>query len=189
MNEVRERKKRSDAKRDIKPTIPVQLYECISRLSYITNTPIKDVGVIICKRGLYSTLVIEHLANYFRRDYWASNNTMFIGDSERSTYVFEKGIPKQRITMRFTQSDHDKLARLAYSLDLTISSAVALLLKISVKNTDIVNAFISKQARNKLDPNRMKQLREVVKFINKNNPRSEERRVGKECRSRELRCQ
>jgi len=178
VNEVGERKVRSDKKRDIKPTISVQLYECVNRLSYITNTPIKDVGVMICKKGLYSTVVIEYLSNYFRRNYWANNNTMYIGELDRASYIFDKGIPKQRMTMRFTQSDHDKLARLAYSLDLTISSAVALLLETSIKNTDIVNAFISNQARKELDPQRMKQLREIIKYINQNNPYEKEISLG-----------
>jgi len=176
--EVRKRKLRSDKKREIKPTVPSQLYECFDRLSYITNTPIKDVGVVICKKGLYSTAVIEYLSNYFRRDYWASNNTMYTGNFDQSVCKIQKGIPKRRMTMKFFQSDHDKIARLAYSLDLTVSSTAALLLETSVKNTDIVNAFISNQARNELDPKRMKQLREVVKFINKNNPYQQEISLG-----------
>lgn len=178
VSETGKRKIRSDKKRDVKPTISVQLYECVNRLSYISNTPIKDVGVIICKKGLYSTLVIEYLSDYFRRDYWSNNNTMYTGELERSPHMIIKGIPKQRMTMRFTQSDHDKLARLAYSLDLTISSAVALLLEVSIKNTDIVNAFISNQARKELDPQRMKQLREIIKYINQNNPYQKEISLG-----------
>lgn len=177
-NEGRERKVRSDKKRDVKPTIPVQLYECVNRLSYVTNTPIKNVGELICKKGLYSTFVMEHLSDHFRRDYWTNNNTMYIGNLDHSPYSAPKGIPKQRMTMRFTQRDHDKLARLAYSLDLTVSSATGLLLDASVKNTDIVNAFISSYVKKELDPNRMKQLREVLKFINQNNPYKKEITLG-----------
>lgn len=177
-NEDRSRKVRSDKKRDIKPTIPIQLYECVNRISYVTNTPIKDVGELICRKGLYSAVVIEHLSNYFRRDYWATNHSIYIGNLKQSPYMIPKGIPKQRITMRFSQTNHDRLARLAYSLDLTVSSATGLLLESSIKNTDIVNAFISNFVKKELDPNRMKQLREVLKFINKNNPYEDEITLG-----------
>jgi len=177
-NEDRSRKVRSDKKRDIKPTIPIQLYECVNRISYVTNTPIKDVGELICRKGLYSAVVIEHLSNYFRRDYWATNHSIYIGNLKQSPYMIPKGIPKQRITMRFSQTNHDRLARLAYSLDLTVSSATGLLLESSIKNTDIVNAFISNFVKNELDPNRMKQLREVLKVINKNNHYEDEITLG-----------
>src|SRR5699024_3276034 len=162
--EIRERKVRSDKKREIRPTIPVELYECIARLSYIIDMPIKDVGMLICKKGLYTTTVVECLSNHFRRDYWADNNVMYTGNVECSRYVFPKEISKRRITMKFYQSDHDKVARLAYSLDLTVSSATTLLLETSIKHTGVIDALVSRQARKKLDSKRMKQLREVVKF-------------------------
>lgn len=168
-----QRKVRSDKKRDIKPTIPITLYECISRLSYITNTPIKDVGVTICKKGLYSAAVMEYLANYFKRDYWANNNTLYIGDITNPMYQFPKDTLKKRLTMRFKQSDHEEMARLAYSLDVSVSSCANLLLDASIKNTDILNAFISGKVKKELDPQRMKQLREVYKFMNENNPYNE----------------
>lgn len=176
--EEKERKVRSDKKRDIKPTIPIQLYECVSRISYVTNTPIKDVGELICKKGLYSTSVIDYLSNHFRRDYWANNNTLYTGNMEQSPYLVPKGIAKRRITMRFLQRDHDKLARLSYSLDLTTSSSTGLLLEASIKNTDIINTFISNSIKKELDSNRMKQLREILKFINKNNPYEENITLG-----------
>ncbi|MEB9310261.1 hypothetical protein P4I99_33175 [Bacillus cereus] len=47
-----ERKVRKDKKVDIKPTISVDLKECIYRLSYITNKPVKDGG--LCSNGTKS---------------------------------------------------------------------------------------------------------------------------------------
>lgn len=175
---VGERKTRSDKKRDIKPFIPTQLYECIDRTSYVTSTPIKDVGTMVCKKGLYSTGVIELLSNNFRRDYWSNNNTMYIGDINRLPFKTQKGIDKKRITMRFTQSDHDKLARLAFSLDTTISSATGLLLEKAFINTDVINAIITSQVKSELDSKHMKQLREIAKFINENNPYQEKATIG-----------
>ncbi|TCP24485.1 hypothetical protein EV207_12545 [Scopulibacillus darangshiensis] len=167
---IEKRKIRADKKRDVKPTIPIQLYETVSRLSYITSVPIKDVGVIISKRGLYSTAVLEYLSSFIKRDYWANNNVLYAGHLEGETFSFEKGIQKRRITMRFSQKDHDQLARLAYSLDIPPSSATGALLALSVKNTDIINSYISNHVKSELDAVRMKQLKEIYKYITKNNP-------------------
>ncbi|GLO68398.1 MULTISPECIES: hypothetical protein [Oceanobacillus] len=174
----RERKERSDKKRDVKPTIPNQLYECISRISYVTSTPIKDVGEVICKKGLYSTVVTENLSQHFIRDYWANSNVLYAGDNNRERYTLPKGVQKRRITMRFLQKDHDKLVRLSYSLDSTTSAATALLLDASITNTDIVNAYISNHVKKELDSKRLKQLREILAFINKNNPYQENITLG-----------
>lgn len=174
----RKRKTRSDKKRDVKPTISVQLYELINRISYVTNTPIKDVAEVICKKGLFTTPVLEYLSDYFRRDYWANNNVLYPGNAERTAYKITRGISKRRISIRFLQQEHDILARLAYSLDLTVSSATALLLEYSIMNTDIVNVYISNHVKKELDSNRMKQLREVMKYINKNSPYEEEISLG-----------
>lgn len=173
-----ERKTRSDKKRDIKPFVPVELYECFNRISYVTNTPIKDIGVMVCKRGLYSAAVMEKISNHFRRDYWAGNNTMLIGNLDRLPFKSQKGIAKQRMTMRFSQSDYDKLAHLAFSLDTSVSSATGLLLEMAFKNTDVINAIITSQVKDQLNTNRMKQLREILNFINKDNPYHERITIG-----------
>src|SRR5699024_9617391 len=84
----------------------------------------------------------------------------------------------QRKTIRFSQSDHDKLSHLAFSLDTSVSSATGLLLETSFKNTGVINAIITSQVKNELDPKRVKQLREILKFINKNNPYHERTTIG-----------
>ncbi|MDA6082696.1 hypothetical protein OSJ97_24410, partial [Escherichia coli] len=62
---AKDRKTRSDKKRDVKPTISIDLKNCIYRLSYITNTPVKDVIETICEKGLQSRKVMEYLSEYF----------------------------------------------------------------------------------------------------------------------------
>lgn len=172
--ESRKRKVRSDKKRDVKPTIPISLYECISRISYVTNTPIKDVGEIICENGLYSKKVFDYLSTKFRRNY-RFNNTVYIGNlyQENERRVKYSGI-KKRITMRFSQKIYEQIADLAYSLDVTISSATAILLDASIKNTDIINEYVYQYIDEQLDPNRKKQLKMVFEFIRKENPYEED---------------
>lgn len=164
------RKIRSDKKKDVRPTIDQELYETISRISHITNTPIKNVGETFCIHGLYSRKVIEHLAEKFRRDY-KFQNTIFIGDRDLHLgRTRRRGGINTRITMRFSQDAYDQLTELAFAMDTTVSTATGILLRASIYNTDIVNEYVSEHVEGLLDDNRKKQLNLVLKFLRKENP-------------------
>lgn len=170
----RVRKVRSDKKRDVKPTVHISLYECISRLSYITNTPMKDVAEYLCVKGLDSREVIEVLSSRFRRAY-QFQNTLFTGDLDvvPERVVKEAGIRK-RLPIRFSQDTHDRIGTLAYSLDLTISSTTALLLETSTKNVKFLDDYIMKCVNASLDPARKEQLKKVFAYVRKNSPYPDE---------------
>lgn len=178
MNQLAEEKKeratRSDKKKDIRPTVPYSLYDCISRLSYVVDTPMKDIGVTLCKKALYTTQTMEKVSTYFKRDYWATSSKLYLGDLDSHIFKFEKGLKKRRLTMRFKQKDYEQIARLAYSLDTTLSTATAILLFYAVKNVDIVNAYVSHKVSKRLDPQRMKQLKEIHKYVNEKSPYNDE---------------
>lgn len=171
---VKKRKVRSDKKRDVKPTISTDLKNCIYRLSYITNTPVKDVVEIICERGLNSRKIIEYLSNHFRRDF-RFGNTIYMGDINRTSLQrkYQSG-KTERITTRFSQVTFEKIKSLSDALDVTPSKATALLLDASVRNTNLLNSFVKSYLHNNIDKNRMKELKLVLKYINKNNPYNEE---------------
>ena len=173
----KKRKVRSDKKRDVKPTIPVNLKECIYRLSYITNMPVKDIVESICDSGIRSRKVIDHLSQHFKRNLKFSN-TLYIGDISR-TPLHRLALPgkKERITTRLKDGDeetYDKIKQLAYALDCTPTTATALLLEVSIKNTDYVNEQIKSHLQGQLEPGRIKELKAVLNYINKNNPYDEE---------------
>lgn len=170
---AKNRKTRIDKKRDVKPTISVDLKNCIYRLSYITRTPVKDVVEILCLKGLQSKKVIEHLSQFFRRDY-SLNNTYYIGDFERNSIAGKIAQGKtDRVTTRFNQEDYERIRSLSEALDVTPSKATALLLDASVRNTNILNSFVKLYLHNHIDNNRMKELKMVLKYINNNNPHNE----------------
>lgn len=169
----RRRKIRSDKKVDCKPTITIDLKECIYRLSYITNTPVKDISEAICLSGIQSKPLIDYLSRYFKRDY-RFKNTIYIGRLENDTLNKRKyGIQTDRISIRFRQEDYEEINRLAYSLAVTPSKATALLLEYTIYKTDFLNRFVKNYLKSELDDNRLKQLNEVLKFINDNNPYDE----------------
>lgn len=170
----RVRKVRSDKKRDVKPTVPLMLKECVDRLSYITNRPIKDISEEICIHGLYSRKVTELLSEKFRRNY-NFKNTVFVGDLNRESVQKEKikGI-KERITIRFQQDIYEKINSLSYALDVTPTKATALLLDATIRNSEFINQFLEKHIVEELDVNRQRELKAILKFINKNNPYNKE---------------
>ncbi|MDA1977089.1 hypothetical protein PDL67_11085 [Bacillus cereus] len=170
MSEVKERKIRSDKRKDVKPTVELSLYDCVSRISYITNTPMKDVGEIFCTHGLYSKKVIDYLSKKFRRGY-KFKDTIYMGNRElMSERVRKHSKSTTRITMRFRQETYDHLADLAYALDTTVSTATAILLDAAVRNTDIVNEYVTRFVEETLDDNRKDQLKKVLTYIRKENP-------------------
>jgi hypothetical protein len=172
--EEKKRKVRSDKKRDVKPTISVNLKECVNRLSYITNTPVKDVAESICEAGLNSKKVIEYLSQYFRRDFRVGN-TFYLGDLNRISLQKKKfNVPSSRITIRFTQSTYEKINALSYALDVTPTRATGILLDASIRNTNFINTFAKNYIKGQLDQGRMKELKKVLKFINENNPYEED---------------
>lgn len=171
----RVRKVRSDKKREIKPTITVSLYECIDRLSYMTTNPIKDVAEEICVLGLQSEKTIDLLACYFRRDYWVQERKLIRGDVNRAPHTFKDGnSQKRRISIRFSQSVHDKLSELAYALDMTVSSATALLLKTAIYESTIFVDYVLKHLDNETTEARMNQLQYIVDFINESDESNKE---------------
>jgi hypothetical protein len=166
----KERTTRSDKKIDCKPTISLKLKECIYRLSYITNTPVKDVGEEICKAGLSSKKVVDYLSNNFRRDF-RFGNTFYMGDLDRTSLKKVNGNePKERITIRFRKEDYETLNLLAFALDVSTSKATAILLEASILNTHFIDRFTKQYLKEKLDDTRMKELKKVLRYINKNNP-------------------
>lgn len=171
---IKNRKVRSDKKRDVKPTISIELKNCIYRLSYITNTPVKDVAETICEKGLKARKVIDYLSLYFRRDYQFVN-TFYIGDLSRESLQrkYQSG-RNERITIRFNQTTYEEINSLAAALDVTPSKATALLLNASVRNTNLLNAFVKAYLHDHIDKNRMKELKQVLQYVNKNNPYNED---------------
>lgn len=170
----KKRKVRSDKKKDVKPTVSVELHDCISRISYITNTPMKDVAEFICVQGLFSREVLDVLSPNFRRNF-SFGNILYIGDLHRTQdRSVKKDGAKKRLTIRFRQEDYDRLAELAHALDVTVSSAVSILLETAIKNRHIIDAYFTSYIHQSLDPSRKEQFKAVEKFIQKENPFQED---------------
>lgn len=167
------RKVRADKKRDVKPTVSLELRDCIYRISFITDVPIKDVIEAICINGIGRRIVVGHLSLNFRRNIRISN-TLYRGDPERMPVKKRQSSGRtDRIHTRVLPEMYDALASLAYALDCSVSRACALLLDASVRDSEFINEFVRRYLEKNIDDERMRELRKVLKYINANNPYNE----------------
>lgn len=170
----RTRKVRSDKKRDVKPTISIHLKDTIYRISYITNTPVKDVAESLCIHGMASKKVMDVLSLNLRRSI-RLGNTMYMGELSRPS-LQRRGPAGEcdRISFRLKQADYENLSTLAFGLAVTPSRAGALLLDASIRDKDFINSYFEGYLNKQLDDCRMAELKAVLKYLNKNNPYEEE---------------
>lgn len=167
------RKVRTDKKRDVKPTIPIELKDTIYRISYVIDTPVKEIVETIFLFGLGSRKVITILSENFKRSV-RFHDTLFLGDLDKpSVQRLKPETRTERISTRLKQPDYENLVTLAFALDVTPSRAAALLLDVSIRHSDFVNSYFQQHLSQTLNYNRMIELRKIINFINKNNPYDE----------------
>ncbi|WP_430510674.1 hypothetical protein [Gottfriedia solisilvae] len=165
------RKKRKDTKYEIKPTIPLSIKQCLARISFITNKPIKDIGEEICIEGIYSREIIELLSQFFVRDYW-HKSTFILGNNNRTSLQNSKLSNKnERISLKIEKELDEKIKDLAYALDVTPSKATAILIDCTIKHSTFISSYIKTHTTNELDYEKMLELRNILAFMNHNKPR------------------
>ncbi|ARK21358.1 hypothetical protein [Sporosarcina ureae] len=168
-----ERKVRSDKKRSINPTVSLELRDCIYRLAFITETPIKDVIADILIEGSQRKKPMDHLSKHFIRDV-RIGNSLYMGDNQRVTINRQSATGKTvRISTRVTQGMYSDLEGIAYSMGSSVSKACALLLEATIRDVEFVNEFVKRYIEANVDEKRMKELKKVLKYINAGNPYDE----------------
>lgn len=168
LEKEKRRKVRSDKKKEIKPTLPIELRECLYRIAYVTGTPVKDLAALLCEKGFLNHDVMNHLSEGFRRTV-RLKNTLYLGDLERSS-LRSRLLPGQtgKITIRFDQYTYENLCTLAYAQDVTPSRSTALLLNATIHHSNIVNDYVIEVIKGHVDEPRMKELRKVLIYLNTN---------------------
>ena len=136
--------------------------------------PIKDVAEEICKSGMKREKVMSHLSKYFIRDIRVGH-IIYFGDEERKPVL--KRIPGQteKISIRFLPREYGFLDALSYAMGLnSVSRACALLIEATIRDVDFVNDFVEDYLKQHLDKERMDELKEILQYLNKNNPYDEQ---------------
>lgn len=160
------RKVRSDKKRDVKPFISLELKDSIYRLSYITNTPVKDVCEGLCINALENKYIIEELSNYFHRKI-RINNTVYFGSVENPRINSKKIAAKtERVSLRLNNELYEFVYSLSYALDCSVSRVVSLLLDRGMHDINFINKYVNKYLTD-IDDNRKRELQKILDYINK----------------------
>lgn len=159
------RKVRSDKKRDVKPSISVELKDAIYRLSYITSTPVKDVCEALCRNAITNKRIMDEISNYFRRNI-RINNTLYFGSPDNPRIYTKKMANKsERISLRLDQEMYEFMYSLSYALDCSVSRAVAVLLYRGIHDVTFINDYINKYLTS-IDLRRKKELQKILDYIN-----------------------
>ncbi|TBV85009.1 hypothetical protein EW028_23215 [Lysinibacillus sp. OL1] len=159
-------KRRSDAKVDYKPTIPLSLKDSIERLADITNKSVKEVANHLIVSAINSQDIISSISRYFQREI-RFNNTLYFGALTNPS-AKKKHPPGtcDRVSTRVTQKTDQLIDALAYALKCTPHRTCAILLEHAMLNYDIINAFIREHLMNGLDAERLNELQKVLNYIN-----------------------
>lgn len=158
---MEERKTRSDKKVDVKPTMSLVLKRQLYEFARLCNEPVKDIAERLCVDALTSKCIMDELCKWLRRNYYY-NNTIVIGYKERPrlklTFQGETG----KVTIRFLKCDYDQLSDLAYSLDINPSATAAVLIRLTIRNKEFMEMFVSNL--NKVNE---RERFEVMRFLNR----------------------
>lgn len=165
---VGKRKESSDKKITIAPFLDPEFYDFISRLAYVLEKPLKDIGEILIIEGLKSKEVIEQLSIFFKRDF-TLNSSLYLGDKQKEMISNKTSTEsKQRLYIRLKQETHEQLSLFVFALDLPKAPAAALLLETILKTKKAFYPILSRYVQKDLDESRIKQLRYLCKYVDKN---------------------
>lgn len=170
---VGERKQRSDKKRDVKPTVETPLRECVYRIAFITNTPVKDVAEAIVIHSLTNRKVLEYVTHYFSRD-MRIDDTLYRANPYAPAIIKRSDEKTHRITIRFKAEAYSVLRNMSYAMDCSVARACALLLEAGVKDGDFIDGFVRSYMERTIDAEQMQELRKLMRYVNANNPYDEE---------------
>ena len=162
--------KRKDAKKDIKPYVPIELKEAIFRLSFITRTPVMHITERFFMHALTSEKIRTKLLPYFKRDVYFSNSGYY-GRLTNPTINKYEG-ETERIHFRINQEAQELLALYAYALKCSQARACAILLEESVQDLDFINDYIKTYLESSLDKEKMRELRLFMKYVNEGDTES-----------------
>lgn len=165
MIRVGERKQRSDKKKEVKPTLPLDLKDAIYRISYITYTPVKDVCEKLCVEVMRDQKILSNLSMYFQRDI-RIGSTLYIGKLENKHIKKRIECEKEKVTIKFKREDYEIIYALGYALDCSPTRVVAILLQIAMLDMRIVNGYIKQYLESELTESQMKELKGLMKYIN-----------------------
>lgn len=170
MREEGTRKVRSDRKRAVAAPLSKETSESIAFLGYLCEVPVKVVGESLCLRGYESDPMIEVLQKNLRRNLQYNDHRYLIGNLDNPKYELHHVGSKQRISMRFLAEDYERLASLAYAMDLSVQAAAAALITLAAQRSDILLPIMANVIRKRLEPEIEDKIRKLTRHLDAKSP-------------------
>lgn len=159
-----ERKTRSDKKKEVKALLPIELKDFIYRISYVTHTPIKDIGDQLCSLALQNEKIINELSQHFQRGIHF-NNIFYNGTNGTPRIPKRFDGAKDRISMRLSQRLFELVAVISYALDCQPSRTVAVLLQKIVMDRALMTTYINQSLPDRLTMHQQRELGAILSYI------------------------
>ena len=121
MREVRRRKIRSDKKKQIRPSLNLEIYESIYRLSTITRRPVKDICEILILHGLKSDEILVSLSQYLKRNIQVKNSIYRGHIDNEPLYDVYTDARRNRVSFTLQMETYDLLYTMAYCFGVSVS--------------------------------------------------------------------
>lgn len=135
------RKVRSDKKKDVQPVVSFELKRQLFRFAFLCREPLKDAAERLCNQGATSTLIMDEINCYFRRNIRIDNHT-YMGYLDRPRLQIVQKSNVEKITIKFPQESFEKLYNLSFALDLPLNQTAAVLLKKTITNRQFMKEYM-----------------------------------------------
>lgn len=135
------RKQRSDKKREVKPTLPLDVKDLIYRISNKTHTPVKDVCEYLTVMAMNDRRVLTDLSIYFQRNL-KFENTIFFGSLKKRQIKKRVEGPRGTLSVKFKQRDYAFIYDICHALDCRPTIVVAILLQLAIRDKNIVEGYL-----------------------------------------------
>lgn len=162
------RKTRIDKKKEVQPTLSIDLKDAIYRLGYVTHTNVKDLCEYLCHTLLIERKTFNDLSKYFQR------GLIFEGSIIRG-HLDNEQIEKRfngrtgKVTIKFKRADYEAICSLGYALNVTPSRTVAILLDLAMNDPDIVDQYIKDYLTSEVTSSQMMELKYLLEYVNGSN--------------------
>jgi hypothetical protein len=141
VDKIGSRKMRSDKKVDVKPTISDKTKRQVYKFSELCELPVKDVAQQLIEIACTSSLILEEINQWFRRDY-VCPPAIHKGDIDRPRLKIISNEETGKLNTRLSQENYDQLCDLSYSIDLPPTTTAAILIKRTLHNREFMFDYV-----------------------------------------------
>lgn len=161
----KQRKQRSDKKKEVKPYLITSLKMSLNRLTYLTDSDIKNLTEAMVLYSIKDSNTISYFSKHFKSDI-VLNNTLYRGRLDNPQISKRDTEDTDRISTKFKAEDYEVIRALAHAMDISKARVCALLIRYTMNNMNFVNEYVKDHLSKSLSDHQMRELRNLLKSAN-----------------------